>query len=99
MLCPLHHREVDERQGGTHSHYIRQLPGKGWTYFRVDIRGEPLFERVIEEENHEPRGSVNRYSGGAGGHSDSGSVEEKKYDGHTRTISTIRRGNFPHLQA
>ena len=47
MLCVPHHREVDERQGGVHSHHIRDLP-KGRTYFRLDIHGNELFQRVLE---------------------------------------------------
>lgn len=47
-LCVAHHREVDERQNGTHSHHIREIPGKGRLYFRMDLHGKTLFEKVLE---------------------------------------------------
>jgi len=47
MLCVPHHQEVDLRQNGTHGHAIREIPGRGRLYFRFDLHGKILFERIL----------------------------------------------------
>src|SRR3990167_11201447 len=47
MLCVPHHQEVDLRQNGTHGHAIRRIPGRGRLYFRFDLHGNIIFQKVL----------------------------------------------------
>src|SRR3990167_3188938 len=89
MLCRAHHAEVDLRQNGVHGHAIRRIPGRGRLYFRWDLHGNTVFQKILTCEGDEQL-TAGRNSG-----PDSVSLSPSQAAGDSAVISETGGGTAP----